>query len=1017
MSDELTPMSIPRLLHTIESEVQRDLFSLLDDDEPPASLPPAAASAFNPVQPAASTSRVTSPAPILPTPTGGSSRQIPAPIVPTPTGGSARLAHTRSPPPPVPASRSNSTILSPTSTATTASAAPAASNAGSTGGRGNDFFDATPTEEEGDKISAHSAELGNLQNQVGSTRQSVSTLREQRTALANKVGDIETQIAELKVELSQAKAAYDVESTNMTNLEARQKSGSEELKSLKEQVIRAQSDLSGLRESKIELEQAILKDKEETRDLKAKLKTHNDEIASLKEAIEKVKKEARQTKGTAVVTKKQVSTAEAEKERLHKSLQDEREAAAATASADAPASQTTEEARGVPLPASSVVSPALSTTSARSTNPFERLGAFTPPIAAAVAGAGAGVAGLGVAAASAAHRAPSPLAASTSANEYDDAFAVPPATSDSAPPAPSPRVHRVAPPIPARRHQEEDPFGAPISSDTPTTAPSQASAGGFGFDDDFGNESFGAPSSTQEPVATVVDALRGSDGAPTSSATSQSQQQQQQQQPAGPRAMPSSDFDSAFAEFDEPADGRSGVIDQQQQQHGLPPPPEPSQVLAPQDGIGNQLTSSIDKGFDDDFGGAPATSAGPGAGAGAAAIAGFGAAAAGGAALLHHHDKQEGSGDHDDRDGEVSPPSATEPYTSREAGEEGDVFDDNARDDDSLDGDADLPPIQDIERPDSDSDQDQEEGDEGDRTAHQDIAGVAASTATATAAAPAASAEGEAVAPEHTLASSSRATYLGDQKDGDDIYEKRDTSTEQTEATSDEPAAVRPTPSDPFPGAFPGSTSAPPSSIGGDSDDFEDAATHHPTEDSLPPPTATSNDGAEGLTGAHSTQDGQAPDASGPTALLASETEPVSREPSGATGEDTATSPFETVAGSGSSPAEPVAGGEHGQTVSESRPSSLAAIPAAAAAASSSAEEGALHTDKGQAETETSVPHGGPGERPLDVLPSSQAPAVVTQDVQEPTSVSEPATTQSPAAAANATSHDDFDDDFEDLAP
>lgn len=393
----------------------------MDDDEP-SNLPPAAiasgASAFQ--QPGA---RVASPAPIQPTPTGGSARSIPSGMQPVRSGTSSRQdsLHHKSPPPPVPAHRTHSTH-------NVHPASPTQSNT-----PGHSFFNSTPVEEKGNQFSSHSIEVGNLQNQVRETQKSVSSLRQERTALSGNVAKTEAEIDELKSALAQAKAAYDTESTNMTNLETRFKTGSEELKKLREELIHAESELSALREQKSETEQNILRDKEEVRELKIKLKASNDEVATLKETLEKLRKEARQQKGLAVVSKKQLATSESDKEKMTKSIAEERENSRAI-----PAVSPTviETARAVPLPDSKGASPAASTHSARSMNPF-----FAHTGAARVT---------------------SPLQTSA---------------------------------VPVQESIDADPFGmAPRAVEAPQPqAPAQAPS--FGFDDDFGS-AFNPPSST-----------------------------------------------------------------------------------------------------------------------------------------------------------------------------------------------------------------------------------------------------------------------------------------------------------------------------------------------------------------------------------------------------------------------------------------------------------------------------------------------------------------------------------------
>lgn len=464
----------------------------MDDDEPVAQLPAATATAFQPMQ----GSRVISPAPIMPQATGSSSRGIPAPMIPTHTGGSARSGTPRSAAPPIPASRSQSTVMRPPAPAAPqqAKANVFETNFGADDSDGDEPAAApaaaaaqSPAPSRGastsEQVPDRSAELGNLKNQVNQTQRSVSTLRDERKDLSSRVADIDAEIDELKVKLSQAKAAYDVESTNMSNLETRQKTGNADLKKLRQETITAESDLSALKEQKIELEQSILKDKEEIRGLKASLKSTNDQVATLKDELERLKKEVRQQKGLLAVSRKQQATADGERDKVeqaianerHQQTQVQRSAVPTVAAVSTPAA--TAEARAVPLPASNVASPAPSTGSGsgRSMNPFFNSAGLAAPAASA-------------------GRAPSPL----------NAFSLP------------------AEPGLDAKEVDEDPFGMSRSGTLSqqgqgTTAPAAPQNDGFGFDDDFGS------SFASKPAAAT-----------------------------GAQAA-SSGFDDAFADFDKPA--------------------------------------------------------------------------------------------------------------------------------------------------------------------------------------------------------------------------------------------------------------------------------------------------------------------------------------------------------------------------------------------------------------------------------------------------------------------------------
>jgi epidermal growth factor receptor substrate 15 len=90
----------------------------------------------------------------------------------------------------------------------------------------------------------------------------------------------------------------------------------------REELIRAESDLSALRVEKSEIEGAFLRDKEEARDLHRKMVEVGQQAESLKSEIEKAKKDAKQQKGLLAIAKKQLSSRETEKAKIEKELEE-----------------------------------------------------------------------------------------------------------------------------------------------------------------------------------------------------------------------------------------------------------------------------------------------------------------------------------------------------------------------------------------------------------------------------------------------------------------------------------------------------------------------------------------------------------------------------------------------------------------------------------------------------------------------------------------------------------------------
>lgn len=95
-----------------------------------------------------------------------------------------------------------------------------------------------------------------------------------------------------------------------------------EIQKAREELIRAESDLSAVRVEKVEIEGAFLRDKEDVRELHRKMAETGTEIVGLKLEIEKAKKDAKQQKGLLAIARKQLIAKETEKSKVVKDLED-----------------------------------------------------------------------------------------------------------------------------------------------------------------------------------------------------------------------------------------------------------------------------------------------------------------------------------------------------------------------------------------------------------------------------------------------------------------------------------------------------------------------------------------------------------------------------------------------------------------------------------------------------------------------------------------------------------------------
>ncbi|KAI0822618.1 hypothetical protein BC628DRAFT_1326746 [Trametes gibbosa] len=250
----------------------------------------------------------------------------------------------------------------------------------------------------------HSAEIGNVKNQLSSTNRSLETAKNERASLERQLTEQAALLASLQTQLSSAKAGYDTETLLLGTLKDRYASQTADIQKTREELIRAESELSATRVERAEVEGSVLRDKEEVRDLQRKMAEVGTQIEATKSEVEKLKKDAKQQKGLLAIAKKQLATREAEKAKVEKELEDARaelqeatkereETEVQLTKVEEPRAQLTNGhvspppnvpspdpslifAAAQPLPTSPEVSPPVA---GKSTNPFERLARSASP--------------------------------------------------------------------------------------------------------------------------------------------------------------------------------------------------------------------------------------------------------------------------------------------------------------------------------------------------------------------------------------------------------------------------------------------------------------------------------------------------------------------------------------------------------------------------------------------------------------------------------------------------------------
>lgn len=177
------------------------------------------------------------------------------------------------------------------------------------------------------ELSSTSAEIGNTQNQLNQNTTAFEGAKSEREKLEAELASQAATLSQLQTQLASAKAGYEAESKLLDTLRGRYSTQLAEIQTTRTQLITAESDLSALRLEKTEVGGALLRDKEEVRDLQRRHREVLEQVEGIKKEVEKAKKDVRLQKGHLAVAKKQLASAESDKTATKKELEQTREEA------------------------------------------------------------------------------------------------------------------------------------------------------------------------------------------------------------------------------------------------------------------------------------------------------------------------------------------------------------------------------------------------------------------------------------------------------------------------------------------------------------------------------------------------------------------------------------------------------------------------------------------------------------------------------------------------------------------
>ncbi|CAI4211737.1 unnamed protein product [Parascedosporium putredinis] len=172
------------------------------------------------------------------------------------------------------------------------------------------------------KLTNETTELANISNQIGTLTKQMTNLQTQRTTTQRDLTQTSQQKKTFEQRLTQLRTLYEKEATDVRSLEQQLTTAKSDSRKLQAECMSLEGTYHDLSSQKQQVVAALQADQQENASLKEKIRSLNAEIAQLKPQIEKLKSEARQQKGLVAINKKQLSTNEAERDRLKSEADD-----------------------------------------------------------------------------------------------------------------------------------------------------------------------------------------------------------------------------------------------------------------------------------------------------------------------------------------------------------------------------------------------------------------------------------------------------------------------------------------------------------------------------------------------------------------------------------------------------------------------------------------------------------------------------------------------------------------------
>ena len=166
------------------------------------------------------------------------------------------------------------------------------------------------------RLTNETSELANLSTQVGSLSTQMTEVQGSRAQTEQQLAQSSQQKRQFESRLGLLRTQYEQEVKEVKAVQSQLTASRNDTKRMQQDIAMIEGTHHDLQAQRQQLSAALQADQQENASLKEKIRQMNTEIEQLKPQLEKLKSEARQQKGLVAINRKQLSTNEAERERV-----------------------------------------------------------------------------------------------------------------------------------------------------------------------------------------------------------------------------------------------------------------------------------------------------------------------------------------------------------------------------------------------------------------------------------------------------------------------------------------------------------------------------------------------------------------------------------------------------------------------------------------------------------------------------------------------------------------------------